>query len=53
MGFNDLRGYLDTLLKLRDMENIVNGSQLRWKMNFVSHWAIDFENFKGSDISGC
>jgi hypothetical protein len=35
------------------MENIMNGSQLRWKANFVSHWAIDFKDLEGSDISGC
>jgi hypothetical protein len=35
------------------MEDIVNGSQLRWKANSVSHWATDFKDLKRFDISGC
>jgi hypothetical protein len=35
------------------MENIMNSSHLRWKEKFVSHWATNFKNFEGSDISGC
>jgi hypothetical protein len=35
------------------MENIMNGGQLRRKMNSVSHGATDFKDFEGSDISGC
>jgi hypothetical protein len=35
------------------MEDIVDGSPLRWKANSVSHWATDFKDLKGSNISGC
>jgi hypothetical protein len=35
------------------MEDIVNGSQLKRKTNFVSYWATDFKDFDWSDISGC
>jgi hypothetical protein len=53
LRFNDLSRYFDAFLELRDMEDIMNGSQLRRKMNSVSHWATDFKDFEWSDISGC
>jgi hypothetical protein len=39
--------------KSRDMEDIMNGCQLRRKTNSISHWATDFKDFEWSDISGC
>jgi hypothetical protein len=44
--------YLDTFLELRDMEDIMNGGQLRRETNSVSHWATDFKDFEWSSISG-
>jgi hypothetical protein len=46
-------GHFDAFLELKDMEDIMNGCQLRRKMNSVSHWAIDFKDFEWSDILGC
>jgi hypothetical protein len=34
------------------MKDIINGGQLSRKMDFVSHWATGFGDFKRSNISG-
>ena len=53
LWFNDLSGHFDALLELRDMENIMNGGQLRRKMDSVSNQTTSFDDFKWSDVSGC
>ena len=43
--FNDLSGHFDALLELRDMEDIMNGGQLRRKTNPVSNWSTSFDDY--------
>jgi hypothetical protein len=51
LGFDDFGRDLHTLPELGYMEDIMNGRQLRRKLETVSYGSTDLKDFKRSDVS--
>jgi hypothetical protein len=51
LEIDDLGRDFDAFLKLRYMEDIMNGCWLRRKLKMISYGSTSFKNFKRSNVS--